>query len=108
MPEIQDSMLAQFLVTMIFSGGAGYVVYKLLEKFKVYQELEPDLKRLGAWVLTVVFAWGSYGVLLWLSLYTVPSTPQDVVTTLFAIAAVALTSSQGFDANNKRKLRKEG
>ena len=107
MPEIQDGMLAQFLVALIFGGGAGYLAYKLLDKFQAYQKLDPDLKRLGAWIATISLAWGAYGLLLWLGLYDVPESSQAVVTTLFSIAGVALTSSQGFDANNQRKKRQE-
>ena len=107
MPGIENSLMAQTLVALIFSGGAGYIVFKILQKAKSYQPLEPDVKRLIAWVLTILVAWGAYGLLLWLGLYAVPGTSQEIVTTLFAIAAAGLTSSQGFDANAKRKQRKK-
>lgn len=103
--DLDLSIGIQLIAGLIFSGGAGYLAYKLMEKLGEGRKIAPDVKRYSAWALTVVLAWAAYGALLWFGVYDVPATAQELVLTLLSVAFVAFTSSQGFHAKNELRAR---
>jgi len=101
MLDLDLGLLPRFLVWIVTLGGAGFLAFWVWEHW--VEMLWPKAKELVAWakrwlVLAIasVLSIGAYFLLLWLGLEKVPATPQDWLTTLFAVIATTYLSSQQF------------
>jgi len=90
MTEVQDSVLAQVLLYVVFGGGAIAASYLLMEKVKSLAEISNSwYKRLVSYGIASVIGVASYLVLMWLGVTSVPNTPQEWVASIGSVAIIA-------------------
>jgi hypothetical protein len=107
MLDIEQNLLATFLVQIINGGGAGFLAFEAWKKLKEWwpqiKQWPTDLLRVSVVGSCIAIACGAFGLLGWLGVVTFPTTPQSWVTTLFSIAATAFMSSQLFHGRAKAR-----
>jgi uncharacterized membrane protein len=84
----------------ILGGGCGPLVYWLMENVYGLSMLEPKAKRFVSLGLACVVSWGAFFLTLWMGA-EVPTTPQEWVNKLFAVAFAAIVASQGIHGVQK-------
>jgi hypothetical protein len=77
----------------VLGGGAGPLVYWVMNEFEALVQLQPKTKRFVSLGMAAVFAWLALGVTLWMGA-PIPVTPQEWVNKLFAVAFAAIVASQ--------------
>jgi hypothetical protein len=76
------------------------VVYWLMENIYGLSMLEPKAKRYASLGLACVLSWAALGITLWMGA-DVPTTPQEWVNKLFAVAFAAIVASQSIHGARK-------
>ena len=107
MLNIENDLLATLLLHLINGGGAGWLAFamwkKILEWSPDVKEWPTDALRVLVVASCVAMSWSAFLLLGWLGVLSFPTTPQSWVTTLFAVAATAFTSSQLFHGRLKAR-----
>lgn len=86
--------LREFL-SLLVSGGAGAVVFWLMESVPVLVSLRADYKRYASLGLAVVLPVAAWLAMVGLGYQVPPETWQGWVERVFALAAGAIVVSQG-------------
>lgn len=92
---------------LVISGGAGGLVYWLMENVPALKALRADWKRYISWFLSALLP-----ILAWLAAVALgylpaPGSWQGVVEQLFALLFVAFSASQGVHAALKLRPARE-
>lgn len=92
---------------LVISGGAGGLVYWLVENVPAFAAMRPDWKRYVSWLLSAWLPILAWLVSVALGYLPVPESWQGVVEQLFALLFVAFSASQGVHAALKLRPARE-
>ena len=101
--DVDTNLLFQFLAWIISGGGATAATYFLMEKVPALVALSGEYKRYASLAIAAVVAMLAFLLVVVLSYHAAPESAQAWVENLFAVAFVAVTSSQA--VHGRTKLR---
>lgn len=83
------------VLSALISGGAGVVVYWLMENIRWLADLRPDLKRYASLGLAMAIPVAAWLIMVLLGYMPAPATWQGWIEAIFAMATGTLVVSQG-------------
>lgn len=94
---LDETLLAETLKTIAFAGGAGALAYYVMKYIgvKLAKSGWSDFQiRLASLAVTALIAWTAWFVLFWLIDLSIPTTAQEWVNKLYAIAIGSWAANQ--------------
>lgn len=99
--------IVSILIWIASGAGAGVLAYltwnEMERAWAKVEALADRIKRYATLGISVAYGWIAYLLLFWFGVEAIPSTPQEWVQKLFAIAAASVIASQTL--HGKLKLR---